>query len=97
MQIGRSIFDGGDFNGDGLDEVIVGVPLANNQGTSSGGAAVVFGRSTAFPAKIFDTEIRGDFHGGGRFEVFASDPPVYEKVDLTGGDLVRVETGSCRP
>jgi FG-GAP repeat len=40
----------GDFNGDGLNDVMIGAYRADNTGNSSGSAYVVFGRSSFTPA-----------------------------------------------
>ncbi|MBP6015454.1 MAG: FG-GAP repeat protein [Candidatus Promineofilum sp.] len=46
-QAGRSLRNTGDINGDGLDDFIIGAPLASPNGTQSAGEAyVIFGRTT---------------------------------------------------
>jgi hypothetical protein len=45
---GRSISSAGDVNGDGLDDLIVGVYLANPNGMSSGKSYVVFGKGRPY-------------------------------------------------
>lgn len=42
-RLGQSLAAGGDFNGDGLDDIILGSPLVNNR---RGGAAVFYGSRT---------------------------------------------------
>ncbi len=49
---GRSVAAAGDLNGDGLDDLIVGVPYADPNGSGSGRSYVVFGRSSGFPATL---------------------------------------------
>jgi|GEM_PF-1043655 len=44
-QAGRSVSGGGDLNGDGFDDVIVGASQANEGGISRGAAYVVYGKS----------------------------------------------------
>ncbi len=57
-QIGRAISRAGDFNNDGIDDLIIGAPIGNRATGPNGGIVVsgegfvVFGRSTAFPANI---------------------------------------------
>ncbi|MEE4331472.1 MAG: integrin alpha [Wenzhouxiangella sp.] len=41
---GRAVSGAGDFNGDGIDDVIIGAPRADPAGSSSGSTYVVFGR-----------------------------------------------------
>ena len=42
---GRSVSGAGDINGDGLDDIIIGAPLAAPNGRNSGASYVVFGKS----------------------------------------------------
>ncbi|HED52865.1 MAG TPA: hypothetical protein ENJ00_01515 [Phycisphaerales bacterium] len=47
---GRSVSSAGDVNGDGIDDLIIGAPLADPNGqTDAGESYVVFGRSDAAP------------------------------------------------
>ena len=41
----RSISSGGDINGDGLADIVIGAQYADDNGTSAGAAYVVYGRS----------------------------------------------------
>jgi len=55
--VGGAVSSAGDVNGDGLDDILIGVERAEydssiNPATGTGRAYVVFGRSTAFPATI---------------------------------------------
>jgi len=43
---GNSVSAAGDFNGDGLGDVIIGAPLADFNGTESGSSYIVFGRNS---------------------------------------------------
>lgn len=51
-QAGRSVSTAGDFNGDGLDDLIIGAFGADPNGVSSGTAYVIFGKSSAFESSI---------------------------------------------
>lgn len=53
-QSGTSVSGGGDINGDGFDDLIVGAHLADPTGMNSGAAYVIFGHSGAFPASLRD-------------------------------------------
>ncbi|MDR6764550.1 gliding motility-associated-like protein [Flavobacterium sp. 2755] len=56
-RMGKSVASAGDFNNDGIDDIIVGAPFKDLDGVSGvGGAYVVFGRNT-FPASFSITSI----------------------------------------
>lgn len=65
-ELGQSVGAAGDVNGDGVDDVIVGDPDADNNGTQAGQAYVVFGRDTGsvgnFPGQF---ELSSLATGGG--------------------------------
>ena len=48
----RGVSAAGDINGDGIDDLIVGSPVADNGGTSSGAAYVIFGTNNATRSNI---------------------------------------------
>lgn len=47
-EAGFSVSNAGDVNGDGVDDFIIGAPSADNYGTTSGSAYVVFGKLGGF-------------------------------------------------
>jgi hypothetical protein len=49
---GISVSSAGDVNGDGLDDVLIGVPSAGPNGLSSGSSYVMFGKATGFSAIV---------------------------------------------
>jgi hypothetical protein len=49
--LGYSVRGAGDIDGDGFDDVIIGAPYAENNGTKSGKAYVIYG-AASFPAAI---------------------------------------------
>lgn len=55
---GRSVSGGGDLNGDGYSDVIVGAPLYDDGQTNEGGALVYFGGAT--PNAVADLTITSD-------------------------------------
>ncbi|MDR9453513.1 MAG: choice-of-anchor D domain-containing protein, partial [Wenzhouxiangella sp.] len=72
-QLGDAVSGAGDFNGDGLGDVILGSRFADANGSNSGAAYVIFGASDVFtrtqalsPAGRFDL---ADLDGGNGFKV----------------------------
>jgi hypothetical protein len=49
---GWSMAGRGDVNGDGIDDLVIGAPYADANGSDSGGGYVVFGHAGAFPANL---------------------------------------------
>ncbi|MXP27194.1 hypothetical protein GRI39_14335, partial [Altererythrobacter indicus] len=47
-QLGYSVSDAGDINGDGYDDLIVGARYGDDGGTNAGAAYVIFGKETGF-------------------------------------------------
>jgi len=53
-QSGESVAGAGDVDGDGREDIVVGVPLANPNGGNSGRAYVVHGRAETTPVDLTD-------------------------------------------
>lgn len=62
-QVGQAVGGGADINGDGLDDVVIGAPLSNDNGTYSGKAYVVFGKTDTSAVQLFDIAL--DSNDGG--------------------------------
>ncbi|MCF3933167.1 cadherin domain-containing protein [Acuticoccus sp. M5D2P5] len=54
-----NVASAGDFNGDGLDDIIIGAPSTAINGRNSGAAYVIFGTDGGFPAVFDISEIDG--------------------------------------
>ncbi|MDB5470668.1 MAG: Ca2+-binding protein toxin-related [Caulobacter sp.] len=50
--VGYSVSSGGDINGDGVDDLVVGAPGADFAGGDAGGAYVVYGKTDPFAAVV---------------------------------------------
>jgi hypothetical protein len=107
-QTGRSVFDAGDFNGDGLGDFIVGSLNTSNLGrTNSGSASVIFGKastdavdltnpsSAAVRADGATSDLVGRGVGGGRDVNGDGRPDVL--VGSTSSNKVRVLYGFGAP
>jgi hypothetical protein len=56
---GLSLSAGGDINGDGIDDFIIGAPDAQPHGSTSGSAYVIFGTTGGFPSNINLSALNG--------------------------------------
>ena len=50
--VGKTVAAVGDINGDGIQDFVVSAGGIDPNGTTSGGAYVVFGRLSGFPAEL---------------------------------------------
>lgn len=58
-QLGRSVSGGSDINGDGFADIVLGANYADNGGTSSGSAYVLFGHGGAQAASVNVADLNG--------------------------------------
>ena len=72
---GSSVSNAGDFNGDGLDDLIVGGPYAGIAGLNIGQSYVIFGRDGGFAASLELGDLLAENGGNGRngFVIIGSD------------------------
>jgi FG-GAP repeat/Tryptophan-rich Synechocystis species C-terminal domain len=56
---GRSVSSAGDINGDGIDDLIIGAPLADPNVTDSGQSYVVFGSRSGFSTSLNLSNLNG--------------------------------------
>ncbi len=90
---GRSVSSGGDVNGDGFDDVIVGAWGAGPHGLSSGASYVVFGKANGFSANLDLSSLdgRNGFQINGEGELDSSGQSVSLAGDVNGdgfGDVI---------
>ncbi len=57
---GYSVSNAGDVNGDGFDDVIVGVPFASPNGDASGSSYVIFGKAAGFNPSLKLSNLDGN-------------------------------------
>jgi len=62
-EMGRSVSNAGDMDGDGSDDLLVGAPFADPGGLSFAGSAFVFSGATGAPLFRFDGRAAGDVFG----------------------------------
>ncbi|WP_186775444.1 YHYH protein [Rubripirellula tenax] len=59
-QLGTAVRGAGDFNGDGIDDVIIAAPMASNSGnTNDGEVFIVFGSASGLPSTFDLTTLNG--------------------------------------
>lgn len=83
LGLGEGVAGGGDYNGDQIQDVLIGAPNADLDGTNSGTAYLVFGKSSGFSAVLSTASLDGSngfrFGAGnngmyfGRYVGFAGD------------------------
>ncbi len=58
-QSGGSVSSAGDINGDGIDDLIIGAPYVDSNGSDSGASYVVFGNGSGFSSSLNLTDLDG--------------------------------------
>ena len=83
---GRSVSSAGDINGDGYDDIIIGAPYADPNGSSSGSVYVVFGKESGFSRAIEPSELDGSdgFRINGGSAGYSSGASVSSAGDFNG-------------
>jgi Ca2+-binding RTX toxin-like protein len=90
---GRAVSTAGDVNGDGVDDLLIGAPLADPNGEQSGASYVVFGQAAApppvtcngLPATIVGTDSSETINGTNQRDVIQG---------LGGNDRIRGRGGN---
>lgn len=98
---GRSVARIGDFNGDGLQDIILGAPRTDNTGQADAGSAyVVYGTEGKLASASFDLRFLGNLSAGFRLRGGAADDRLGQSVhgagDVNGDALDDVIVGAYR-
>ena len=92
-ELGFDVSGGGDFNGDGYADLIIGAPFADNSGTQSGEAYVIFGKASGLSDLDLSAITSSDgftIFGGSNAEVAGWSVAVAGDVNGDGFDDVLV-------
>ncbi|NET59439.1 MAG: hypothetical protein F6K47_25840 [Symploca sp. SIO2E6] len=86
---GFAVSSAGDINGDGIDDLIIGAPRANNNGSFSGSSYVVFGSTKGFDSTFDLASLDGSngFRLDGESESDASGWSVSDAGDINGDGI----------
>ncbi len=96
-QSGSSVSSAGDVNGDGFDDVIIGAPYGNSDGSYATGASyVVFGKASGFDAQIELSSLNGSngFRLNGEQSDDKSGASVSSAGDINGDGFADVIIGA---
>jgi hypothetical protein len=94
-QTGESVAGAGDVDGDGREDIVVGVPLANPNGGNSGRAFVVLGRTETTPIDLADVLAgNGGFAMNGIAALDQTGDAVGGGSDIDGDGLCDVVVGA---
>ncbi|MFO0631248.1 MAG: Ig-like domain-containing protein [Nannocystaceae bacterium] len=92
---GEAVAGVGDVDGDGLEDIMVGVPLANGVGGNAGRAYVVFGKTDTAPVDLGDVLAgNGGFAMSGGTALDTAGDSVGPAGDLDGDGLADVIVGA---
>ncbi len=95
-RLGSSVSNAGDVNGDGFDDVIIGVPYDSPNGLESGSSYVVFGKTTGFNATLSLSTLDGSngFRLDGMVEFNKLGSSVSNAGDMNGDGLDDIIIGA---
>ena len=100
-QLGDAVSNAGDVNGDGLDDLLVGAPGADPNGSLSGSSYVLFGQSGGFASPLSVSTLTGNsgfqLNGEAMFDISGSSLAGAGDVNGDGLDDFLIGAFSAQP
>jgi hypothetical protein len=84
---GSTVSGGGDFNGDGVDDIVIGAPYAGPSFTYPGASYVIFGKETSTTGNFAADFALGTLNGANGFKITGESSYDYAGRAVLAGDV----------